>query len=140
MAVVHHHRASPQLGSPSRPTSASPKKLQVYDEPSSQFGTSPKGSARQRAGRMQKFTLDHVGVDVPNDEYLREMFEFFDPEKTGIINTAEFRQLFQSSFENYGAPLTNKDLDRLFSKLDRGKTGFLNYDEFCVLLLSRLKM
>ncbi len=126
--------------SPARPQSASPKKLQVYEEPAAQFGTSPAGSARHKAAKLQKFSLDHVGVDVPGDEVLREIFEYFDADRSGSLDKAEFRKLFAGSFENYGAPMTEKDLDRIFAKLDKDNSGRLSFDEFAVLMLTRLKM
>lgn len=125
--------------SPARPASASPRKLQVYEEPQSQFGTSPRGSARQKQAKLQKFSLDHVGMDVPNDDYLREMFDYFDTDKSGSLDAAEFKHVYQNSLENFGAPLTDKDLSRTFARFDKDKSGRLSYDEFCVLMLSRLK-
>ena len=118
----------------------SPKKLQVYEQADTEFGTSPGGSARGKLHKVRKFCVDHLGVDTPSDEYLKELFAYFDQDGSGEIDKAEFRKVFCESFDNYGAPMTEKDADRYFVKLDKNNNGKLNFDEFAVLMLSRLKM
>ena len=135
------NRTSLQVGNPVRPGSAvSPKKLSVYEERDTPFGSSPGGSARTGVKRVQKFCVDHLCVDNPDDAVLKEMFDFFDTDKSGQLDKNEFKVIFAQSFDNYGAPMSDKDINRMFEKLDRDGSGKLSYDEFCVLMLSRLKM
>ncbi len=143
MALVESSPVKPGSRGGSRaaavPAAPSPKKLQSFDESSTAFSTSSPGTARQRASTTKKFTIDHIGVDVPDDSVLREMFEYFDSDKSGSLDASEFKRLYTESFENYGAPATQKSIDRLFAKLDRDNSGRLSYEEFCILVLNRLK-
>lgn len=123
-------------GSPS----PSKKKLQIYEEPVAAFGTHPAGSATHKAAKIKKVCLDHIGMDAPSDEVLKELFDHFDVDHSGCLNKAEFREIYSHSFENYGAPMTEKDLDRTFEKLDKDRSGTLSYEEFCILILNRMKM
>ena len=116
-------------------------RLQMYDEGEHQFGTNELGgTGRHKAEKLKKFCLDHIGVDTPTDEYLRGFFTAFDVDHNGKIDKSEFRQIFCESFDNYGAPMTELDAERYFSKLDRDGSGMLSFDEFCILMLTRLKM
>jgi Ca2+-binding EF-hand superfamily protein len=111
-------------------------KIHVYDESSAAFGVSKADSSRTK-----KIALDHLGVDVPTDEQLRELFNYFD-NGTGSLDIKEFRHVFQDSFENFGAPMEDRDVDRLFAKyVGNGKAndGKMGYDEFCILVLNRLR-
>jgi hypothetical protein len=112
-------------------------KLVTYDEAPQQFGVSP---SRDKSQKLRKFCLDHLCVDDPSDEMLKQMFDYFDENKTGSIDKAEFRKVYQVSFDNYGAPMDDRDVDRQFQKLDANKNGTLCFDEFAILMLSRLKM
>ena len=130
------------LGNPCRPGSASPKKLVVYEQREEEFGTNPSGTAQDpdKIKRIEKFCLDHIGVETPDDSILKEIFDYFDKDGSGALDKAEFKVVYQASFDNYGAPMTDKDVTRMFEKLDRDNSGSLSYDEFCVLMLSRMKM
>lgn len=128
------------VSSPSKTADVpSPSKLQVYEERDADFGTSPKGTARTGEHRIKKFCVDHLGVDTPSDDMLREIFNYFDADKSGQIDKNEFRKVYAESFDNYGVPNDSRDIDRLFAHLDRDNSGKLSYDEFCVLMLNRLK-
>lgn len=148
MALSMSSKSSPsrsvKLGNPVpiRPGSASPKKLMVYEEREEDFGTNPSGTAQDpsKAKKIERFCIDHLGVDVPDDEVLKDMFDYFDKDGSGKLDKAEFKAIFAASFDNYGAPMTDKDVNRIFEKLDRDNSGTLSYDEFCVLMLSRLRM
>ncbi len=131
-----------KVGNPQRPGSASPKKLLVYEEREEEFGTNPSGSAQapEKIKRIEKFCLDHLGMENPDDAVLKEMFDYFDTNGNGHLEIEEFKHVFAASFDNYGAPMTDKDVKRMFEKFDRDNSGHLSYDEFCVLMLSRLKM
>jgi len=131
-----------KLGNPTRPGSASPKKLLVYEQREEDFGTNPSGTAQdpEKIKRIEKFCLDHIGVETPDDSVLKEIFDYFDKDGSGHLDKAEFQGLYQASFDNYGAPMTDKDVARVFEKFDRDGNGWISYDEFCVLMLSRMKM
>jgi Ca2+-binding EF-hand superfamily protein len=65
---------------------------------------------------------------------------FFDKDHSGQLDKKEMMAVFAQSFENYGAPIEQRDLDRIFAKFDKDRSGKINFDEFCVMMLSRLKM
>jgi Ca2+-binding EF-hand superfamily protein len=90
--------------------------------------------------RLERFCVDHIGVETPTDDVLKEMFDYFDKDNNGTLDKQEFKGIFALSFDNYGAPMSPKDVDRLFEKFDRDRSGRISYDEFAVLILSRLKM
>ena len=140
MSHVSPARQIVQVGNPTRPGSASPKKLVVYEERTEAFGSSPSGSAREGVKRIQKFCVDHLCVDTPDDSVLKDMFEFFDKDNSGALDKIEFQNLFRASFDNYGAPMSDKDIARIFEKFDRDRTNTISYEEFACLMLSRLKM
>ena len=128
--------------SPEKAGALSPNaKMHVYSEPAADFGVSPSPDKK----RHLKITLDHLGVDVPSDEQLQELFNYFDKDGSGSIDLKEFREVFRDTFENFGAPMEDRDVDRLFAKFDNGKgkgaagDGRLHYQEFCVLVLNRLR-
>ena len=130
------------------PSRGSHAKVQVYEEaPGDIGGFSPSGSATEKKKRVKKFTIDHLCVDVPSEAMLREMFEFFDKDGSGAIELSEFRTVFRDSFDNFGAPMEERDVDRLFAQFDKGhkkggvaNDGKLHFEEFCVLILSRMRM
>ena len=122
----------------------SPSKMQMYAEKDG--AESPgQGSAMDKQKTHMKFTFDHLGVDVPSDAMMKEIFDYFDKDGNGAISLNEFREIFSHSFDNFGAPMEERDVDRLFAKLDRGTgkgargDGKLHFDEFCILLLSKFK-
>lgn len=124
------------------PHRAANPKVQIYEESTTQFGVSPSGPKK----KIRKITLDHLCVDVPTDAMLREIFEVFDKDGNGYIDRNEFRHTFQENFDNFGAPMSDRDVERLFSKLDAGAAhgkpndGKLSFEEFSVLILSRYSM
>jgi len=140
---------TPQSPSPTKVNlkslSTSPAKLNVYQENIYGFGT----QMTQRPQRIPKVVLDHLGMDVPSEQVLREIYQVFDDEGKGFIERDRFREVMKNSFDNFGAPMEDKDIDRLFRKLDAGDVkaqgngkgdGKLSFDEFCVLILSKLKL
>jgi hypothetical protein len=125
----------------------SPAKIQVYEEPAAPFGAATPGSATKKAAHIRKITLDHSCVDVPSDAMLKDIFNYFDKDGSGAIDLKEFKSVFKDCFDNFGAPMEDRDVDRIFAKFDKGGKGGgiagdgkLHYDEFAVLMLSRLRM
>lgn len=140
-------------GSPQRAAQLpSPPRMMIYEEkPESDIGIKARsidvsgksGSNNNNGGERKKsakVTLDWMRLETPSEEYLREIFSFFDTNHTGSISKKEFRNFMENSMENYGAPVDKRDLDRQFSKYDKNNNGELNFDEFSCLILSRLKM
>lgn len=129
------------VSSPQKKSGASALRLGGYTETvSSGALTSKKVHA--------KVTLNNIGVDTPTDDQLRELFTMFDADQNGFIDRAEFVNFMTNHFENFGAPMTSSDIDRLFSKLDGGDPkkkgqsaagdGKLSLEEFSVLILAKL--
>jgi hypothetical protein len=127
-------------------TSKSPAKVTLYEENTvHQFGT----TSQARPSRIAKITIDHLALDVPSEQMLKEIFAIFDQDGKGYIDRDRFREVMKSSFDNFGAPMNDKDVDRLFMKLDAGDPkaqgkgkgdGKLCFEEFSVLILSKLKL
>jgi hypothetical protein len=126
----------------------SPARLAEYHEHVYPHG-SPGSSPNEAPKKVKKISIDHLGIDVPTEEMLRDLFNEFDSNHNGFIDRNEFREMLRGSFDNFGAPMEEKDIDRLFSRLDGGNPkakgqgrgdGKLSFDEFCVLVLSRLGM
>ena len=119
----------PSTGSSPR-KEQSPPRMQEY----------PDGAKNGKGARVRKFTLDWMGMDAPSEKHMRELFDYFDTDHSGFLNKSEIRSVIAESFENYGAPVDDRDLDRTFAKFDKDRSGKITFDEFCVLILSRLKM
>ena len=98
--------------------------------------------------RTEKICLDHMGLISLNEEQLTAIFNLFDPNSDGLISKEKFKPAYRDMFENYGAPVTDKDVERLFNKFDtqdakgknkRGGDGYLNFTEFSMLVMNRMK-
>ena len=163
MSSVTAKSSSPSKGSPGRCSrfaaedNPSSKKIHVYEESKDGFGilaaddpnSKPvvSGNLIKKSNRTKKFSFDHTCMDTPSDQLLRELFASFDKKGTGLIDMAEFRAAYKTNFDNFGAPMEDRDVDRIFSKLTsgspRGKKPTdheLTFDEFCVLILGRYKL
>jgi hypothetical protein len=133
--------------------------VQVYSEPveTTNYGlgaTPPEGwgipvRSKAEPGRalgaprahVKKFCLDAIGMDDPTAEAgMRDLFAHFDLDQDGYIDREEFKGIMQHGFEHFGAPMSDRDISRLFARLDVNRSGKLSFDEFCVVLLSRLRL
>lgn len=129
-----------------RPGSANKTRMTAFTEhiyPTGSAGSSP-SPVKQK---VTKVTFDMIGCDVPSEQMLREIFEQFDTNHNGFIERAEFKNFLMSSVENYGAPLSHSEVDRLMAKLDAGvppnrrnKNMHLTFEQFSVLVLARIAM
>jgi hypothetical protein len=162
--------------SPSRPGTSGSSRIVEYEETGSNYGDFGKSSTASRPGtansaagsvpnasvaspKKRMVTIDHFRMDVPDDTMLRELFDHFDTDKSGAISLSEFREFFKNHIDNFGAPMEERDVDRLFARFDKGsmngiKTrhvvgaenkgvsgdGKLHYDEFCVVMLYLLRL
>ena len=123
-----------------RPTSSgSPRKHEPSPPRTHEYTEKVKEGEITKSDHIRKFTLDWMGMDTPTDEYMRSIFDFFDHDKSGYLDKKEMITVFSESFDNYGAPVDPRDIDRLFAKVDINKSGRITFDEFCVLLLNKLK-
>jgi len=59
-------------------------------------------------------------------ENIRKAFEFVDTDKSGSLSRAEVKR----TLSMWGAPLTESELDELFTKCDKDGDGQINYQEF----------
>jgi hypothetical protein len=152
--------------------SATPSKraqMQHFYEASHAFGTLPVSPYRaasvvpapaspDAAPRVRKLTLDTLGVGEPTEEMLRAMFDEFDVSGDGLLDRAEFKAVVQGSFENYGAPMSDRDIERLFNSTVRPssragrsmspaggqskatETDKITFDQFCLIILARMRL
>ncbi|OEU17231.1 hypothetical protein FRACYDRAFT_225182 [Fragilariopsis cylindrus CCMP1102] len=60
----------------------------------------------------------------------KEVFEKFDVSQTGTLSKEEFRQLLQSTIKTTTRPLSEDDIDILWTKFDRIKDGTIHFEEF----------
>lgn len=123
-----------------RPASGSPRKHEPSPPRMMEYSEKSKAGERGGVHEVRKFCLDWMGMDAPSEQYMKDLFDYFDTDKSGFLSKVEMRHIIAESFENYGAPVDERDLDRSFARFDRDRTGKICFDEFCVLLLSRLKM
>eukprot|EP01065_Artemidia_motanka_P049674 TRINITY_DN829_c0_g1_i1.p1 TRINITY_DN829_c0_g1~~TRINITY_DN829_c0_g1_i1.p1 ORF type:complete len:248 (+),score=109.01 TRINITY_DN829_c0_g1_i1:63-806(+) len=84
-----------------------------------------------------KMQADLAGV-VIDDEDLKELFGTYDRDGTGFVSKSEFKLEYRS-FEDYGLPLTDAHIDRIFDQFG-GTDDKLSYEEFCILMLQRAQI
>ena len=123
-----------------RPASGSPRKSEPSPPRMQEYSEKIKEGEITKSDHIRKFTLDWMGLDTPSESYMREIFDFFDHDHSGFLDKKEMIAVFTESFDNYGAPVDQRDIDRMFAKVDLNKNGRITFDEFCVLLLNKLKM
>jgi Ca2+-binding EF-hand superfamily protein len=64
-----------------------------------------------------------------SDAEMKESFLSFDTDKSGFIETSEFKQAMLSQ----GEPLTQAELDDMIRKWDKNNDGKLDYKEWCAM-------
>lgn len=97
---------------------------------------------------MKEFDTDENGVidfgefvnmiikkstDVDSEEELRELFMIFDANGSGGISSAEIRYVLKVLGENF----TDDEIDELMGEADKDGDGYLNFDEFMNLMLTK---
>eukprot|EP00760_Papus_ankaliazontas_P029303 PhM_4_TR4197/c0_g1_i1/m.82623 len=84
------------------------------------------------------FPNDVSGCAVTHDQ-LWELFERYDVDDNGFLNRAEFKKVYRT-FEDYGLPPTDKEIDAVFSKYNSKGDEQLTFEEFAIIMLQRSKM
>eukprot|EP01062_Namystynia_karyoxenos_P052888 TRINITY_DN4258_c0_g1_i1.p1 TRINITY_DN4258_c0_g1~~TRINITY_DN4258_c0_g1_i1.p1 ORF type:complete len:298 (+),score=101.57 TRINITY_DN4258_c0_g1_i1:100-894(+) len=119
------------------------REQEVAAKEASLSGSPPRGAllAPGSPGRPppspHKAQADAAGVLI-DDMDLRDLFATYDRNGVGYVSKAEFKAEYRN-FEDFGLPLTDKQLDRIFSQYS-GPDERLTYEEFCILMLQRAKI
>ena len=77
-------------------------------------------------------TLYYIGsqlIGKSEREELAKVFKSLDKTNRGSLSKDEIRLAFD---QHYGRPLTEKEVNAIFSAVDTSKTGAINYSEFLV--------
>lgn len=78
-----------------------------------------------------------VGDAIYENE-LRELFSFYDTKHNGYLDRQEFKKVY-SNMEHYGLEPSSSQIDALFRRYSHGSDK-LYFNEFCVLMLQRVRM
>jgi len=70
--------------------------------------------------------------DDEDEKELKEAFRVLDTEKRGEINVDKLRWILK----NLGDDLTEEEIDDMIADTDTDGSGFVDYDEFCKLMMS----
>ena len=71
--------------------------------------------------------------DVNPEEELREAFQVFDTEKTGLIISIELKHVIST----LGEVFTEEEADQMIKEADPEETGKIRYEDFIKLMTSR---
>ncbi|CAH9134537.1 unnamed protein product [Cuscuta epithymum] len=71
--------------------------------------------------------------DKEAEAELEEAFKVFDKDGSGHISAAEIREVMPK----LNVKLSNKEVDEMIEKADIDKNGFINYEEFVKILMSK---
>ena len=74
-------------------------------------------------------------IKDPKTRELNEAFKIFDRDKDGLINYIELGYVLKSQ----GFNLTNQELIEMISDVDENEDDKINFEEFLILMHSRLK-
>eukprot|EP00756_Hemistasia_phaeocysticola_P001245 Hpha_TRINITY_DN10886_c0_g1::TRINITY_DN10886_c0_g1_i1::g.23242::m.23242 len=99
--------------------------------------TPVKNGAAARSASPHRALAGVSGVLIDDDD-LRELYGTYDRNGNGFVSRTEFKQEYRN-FENFGLPLSDKELDRIFAAFG-GSDDKLSYEEFCILMLKRAKI
>lgn len=99
---------------------------------------------------LTRISFDLTGLSVVTDDMLRELYDVFDVRQRGGVERTVMREMMKSGFSNYGAPCSERDVDRLFERVtpfhlrrQRGSAAdndIMSFHEFCALFLSWLRL
>ncbi|KAJ9462928.1 putative calmodulin-related protein [Diplonema papillatum] len=73
------------------------------------------------------------------DASLRATFTEYDVHRRGYLERSDFKKLYLN-MEWCGLQPTHREIDRLFAQFGGGDADRLTFDEFCVLMLHRVRM
>lgn len=82
---------------------------------------------RMTALQSQQQRSDQLfAIRVQNEAILRDAFDRYDADKSGAIDRSEFRRMFR---EELCQPLSEVQIDRAMSAMDRSGNGLIEFDE-----------
>ncbi|KAG8341520.1 hypothetical protein ERJ75_000132400 [Trypanosoma vivax] len=126
-------------------------RLTLYAEP--QDPSPSKRNSRREALTVlpTRLSFDLIGVRSLTEDMLRELYSAFDVRQCGGVERNVMREIMSTGFSHYGAPCSEKDIDRLFEnatpfhirrhlKDENVDTEIMSFNEFCVLFLSWLRL
>ncbi|CCD14676.1 unnamed protein product [Trypanosoma congolense IL3000] len=98
----------------------------------------------------RRFGFDMIGLASVTEDILRGLYEACDVHHTGGVERGVLRELMRTSFSHFGAPCSERDLDRFFESVtpfhirrrltpEEQLTSLMPFDEFCVAFLSWLR-
>jgi hypothetical protein len=79
-------------------------------------------------------------LNSKTEEDLKDFFSIYDAKGTGFIADREdFKRDFVA-MDDFGFPAPPKAVERLFSQHDRLKDGRMDFEEFCIIVMARLRL
>ncbi|ORC90114.1 uncharacterized protein TM35_000091640 [Trypanosoma theileri] len=107
-------------------------------------GTLPAAAAPTR------ISFDMIGMKGMTEEMLRELYDAFDINQRGGVERGVMRELMRAGFSHYGAPCSERDVERLFEHATPYRVrrqlkaedadDLMAFNEFCVLFLAWLRL
>ncbi|AAZ10408.1 paraflagellar rod component, putative [Trypanosoma equiperdum] len=112
----------------------------------------PKGGVPETSETLfpRRLGFDMIGVSSVSEEMLRDLYEVFDVHQSGGVERGVLREMMRSGFSHFGAPCSDRDLDRFFENVTpfrvrrrrtpkEGEVDVVPFNEFCVAFLSWLR-
>ncbi|KAH9599086.1 hypothetical protein LSM04_006876 [Trypanosoma melophagium] len=97
-----------------------------------------------------RISFDMIGMKGVTEEMLRELYDAFDVHQRGGVERGVMRELMRTGFSHYGAPCSERDVERLFEHITpyairrklkiNDAEELMSFNEFCVLFLSWLRL
>lgn len=104
----------------------------------SQLSPAPKRVAYVSQSRGREPTIASGVGDAIYENELRELFSFYDTKHNGYLDRQEFKKVY-SNMEHYGLEPSASQIEALFRRYSQGSDK-LYFNEFCVLMLQRVRM
>merc|ERR1712166_1082603 len=90
------------------------------------------GQTRQMGGTT---SYHSSGLSMEQAQEFRESFELFDADGSGVIDRTELRGLMKA----FGQDLTEDEIVEMMLAVDADGSGEIDFDEFVVLVVSRME-
>lgn len=98
----------------------------------------PKRAAYVSPPRGREPLVASAVGDAIYENELRELFSFYDTKHNGYLDRQEFKKVY-TNMEHYGLEPSSSQIDALFRRYSHGSDK-LSFNEFCVLMLQRVRM